>query len=118
MPGAAAVQGHVLITGASTGIGRCCALKLASIRLSSCTPAYGRRSDGESLSDRRARPARAFQPIRIDVTDSDSIATAAAELETRVGETVAAVGSVVNNAGVVVLGPVETVPLDEWRTTV
>ncbi len=54
----------------------------------------------------RAREA-GLQPVTIDVTDAASIAAAA--------EHVGELQALVNNAGVAVSGPVEYVPIDEWR---
>lgn len=66
--------------------------------------------DGESL---RAEASDRLRPVILDVTDVASIQRAAEE----VGDAVGAEGlaGVVNNAGVAVPGPLEVVPLDEFR---
>jgi NAD(P)-dependent dehydrogenase (short-subunit alcohol dehydrogenase family) len=54
-----------------------------------------------------------IMPVRLDVTEAASIATARDSIEAAVGQT--GLDGLVNNAGIVVAGPVETVPLDDWR---
>jgi NAD(P)-dependent dehydrogenase (short-subunit alcohol dehydrogenase family) len=61
--------------------------------------------DGEPLV--RAQPGR-ITPVTLDITDEDDIAALDAALPARLD-------AVVNNAGVVVAGPVEAVPLPELR---
>jgi NAD(P)-dependent dehydrogenase (short-subunit alcohol dehydrogenase family) len=98
----------VLVTGASTGIGRATALRLdgsgwkvfAGVR---------REEDADSL---RAEASDRLAPVILDVTDAGQIA-AAAELIGR--EADGGLAGLVNNAGVAVPGPLETVPLDDLR---
>lgn len=108
----------VVITGASTGIGRETALYLAG---------KGRRVlagvrkpvDGEALVDALPSEARAsggsIEPLLIDVADGASISRAAAEVGERLGD--ARLLGLVNNAGVAIGGPQEHLPLDDWRRT-
>jgi NAD(P)-dependent dehydrogenase (short-subunit alcohol dehydrogenase family) len=89
----------VLVTGASTGIGRASALLLAR---EGFTVYAGVRkdADGQALGP-------TVIPIKLDVTDAGQIAEAVA----RIGH----LDALVNNAGVGVTGPVEFVPLDALR---
>ena len=101
-------RGAVVITGASTGIGRACALDLDS-RGFQVFAGVRRDEDAERL--RAERPS--IEPLHIDVTDADSIAGA----RDRVAEAVGGAGlaGLVNNAGIAVPGPLEHLPMDELR---
>src|SRR5687767_9730448 len=101
-------RGAVVITGASTGIGRACALDLDA-RGFQVFAGVRRDEDAERL--REERPS--IEPVRIDVTDADSIAAT----RDRVAESVDGAGLVglVNNAGIAVPGPLEHLPIDELR---
>jgi len=92
----------VLITGASTGIGRACAERLAG---HGWRVLAGARADAD-LDALAALPG--IEPVRLDVTDAAQVQEAGA----RAG---AALDALVNNAGVATTGPLELVELDEWR---
>jgi NAD(P)-dependent dehydrogenase (short-subunit alcohol dehydrogenase family) len=100
------VRGTVVVTGASTGIGEASARQLSRLGFDVVA---GVRSEEAAA---RAREA-GLEPVRLDVTDTASVAAAAAFVEARVGDR--GLDGLVNNAGVAVSGPVELVPLDEWR---
>jgi len=95
----------VLITGASTGIGHGAAVELA------------RRGFQVFAGVRRMEDARRLNehaiPLLLDVTDAAAIADATQMIAAAVGE--AGLMGLVNNAGIAVVGPLELVPIDEWR---
>ncbi len=98
----------VVITGASTGIGAASAVELA--RRGFCVFAGVRKeSDGERLKDQSPN----IVPLLLDVTDASQIAAARETVGLAVGD-VGLVG-LVNNAGIVVAGPLEILPLDQFR---
>jgi NAD(P)-dependent dehydrogenase (short-subunit alcohol dehydrogenase family) len=96
----------VLITGASTGIGRATALRLAG---SGWTVLAGVRkvADGEAL---KAAGGESIVPLVLDVTDAAQIAAAVAEVDGR-----GALDGLINNAGIGFGGPLELVPIDDLR---
>ncbi len=99
----------VVITGASTGIGEACALRLdkqgwrvfAGVR---------KEEDGERL---KQQASDRLQPVIIDVTDEASIASAAATVRDVVGE--GGLAGLVNNAGIGVAGPLEFLTSEDLR---
>ncbi len=97
----------VLVTGASTGIGRATALRLdgAGWRVFA---GFRDPADGESL---RAEGSERIVPVQLDVTEPEQIAAAAARVE----EEAEGLHGLVNNAGVAIPGPLETIPLDDFR---
>jgi NAD(P)-dependent dehydrogenase (short-subunit alcohol dehydrogenase family) len=99
----------VLVTGASTGIGYDIARLLAS-RGWRVFAGVRREADGNRV---QALAPDRIMAVRLDVTDATSIAAARDLIEAAVGQ--AGLDGLVNNAGIVVAGPVETVPLDDWR---
>jgi len=103
------VPAAVVITGASTGIGRATALHLA--RLGHRVFAGVRReADAEAL---RREGSERLSPLLMDVTDTASIEAAAETVAAEVGER--GIGGLVNNAGIALGGPLEFLPLDELR---
>ncbi len=99
----------VVITGASTGIGRACALHMdregwrvfAGVR----NPA--------AADELRAAGSERLVPVSLDVTDPDSIAAMVEAVEREVGE--AGLQGLVNNAGIAVGGVLEFMDLDTVR---
>jgi NAD(P)-dependent dehydrogenase (short-subunit alcohol dehydrogenase family) len=103
----------VLVTGASTGIGEACAIHLD--RLGHRVYAGVRKEeDAERL--RRGASSR-LVPVFLDVTDQaqiDAVAKQLADDGTGDGDGGGLQG-VVNNAGIARGGPLEYLPVDEWR---
>ena len=99
----------VLITGSSTGIGAACALDLDG-RGFRVFAGVRSEADGERL---RRQASERLSPVRIDVTEPETIRTAADEVSAAVGE--AGLAGLVNNAGILVSAPVELVGLDLLR---
>src|SRR5579872_210928 len=100
---AASGKGRILVTGASSGIGRASALRLARAGYS-VLAGVRNPADGEAL---RAQ-TDALQPVLLDVTRPDAIADAVAIC----GQSLS---GLVSNAGIAVTGPVELVTLEAWR---
>ncbi len=99
----------VLVTGSSTGIGRATALRLdaAGWRVFA---GVRREEDAESL---RAEGSQRLTPVILDVTDADAISALAARLSDELGQ--AGLDALVNNAGVAIPSPLETIPIDDFR---
>jgi NAD(P)-dependent dehydrogenase (short-subunit alcohol dehydrogenase family) len=99
----------VVITGASTGIGAACALHLDTLGLR-VFAGVRKQADAEAL---RGKASPRLTPIALDVADTLSISTAASAVAGAVGD--AGLDGLVNNAGIVVPGPVEFLPLPDLR---
>ena len=97
-----------LVTGASTGIGRTTALALDQ-RGWKVFAGVRREEDAESL---RAAASERLAPLMLDVTVPEQIAAAA---ERVAAESENGLHGLVNNAGIAVPGPLETLPLDQFR---
>ena len=99
----------VLITGASTGIGAACAIRLAAAGMHVYA---GVREDAAGAA-LRAQNAALITPLHLDVTNAGSIAAAVATLEAQLGD--AGLNGLVNNAGIAIGGPLEVLPMNEIR---
>jgi NAD(P)-dependent dehydrogenase (short-subunit alcohol dehydrogenase family) len=94
----------VLVTGAGRGIGRSIAEHLAS---RSWDVIAGVRTQQDADAVTAANPQR-ISAVILDVTDDVQVAQLEAALPDRLD-------AVVNNAGIVVAGPMETVTTEDWR---
>ncbi|KEA39551.1 short-chain dehydrogenase, partial [Pseudomonas aeruginosa] len=101
---------HVLITGASSGLGRETALHLAEQGFQ-VIAGVRRQEDGERLAN--ACPSGRISTLLIDVTDEESIGRAAAQVAEKVGDT--GLWGLVNNAGICISAPLECVSSDLLR---
>jgi len=99
-----------LVTGASSGIGEATALKLSS--LGAKVALVARRADRlQALADKIGDGALV---IEADVSDQSAAAAAVQRTVDELGR----LDTLINNAGVMLLGPIENAPLAEWETMV
>jgi NADP-dependent 3-hydroxy acid dehydrogenase YdfG len=108
------VDGTVaLVTGASSGIGEATALALAD--LGAAVALVARRSDRlENLAGRLHADGRTTLVITADVTDQTQAAAAVERTVRELGR----LDTLVNSAGVMLLGPVLDAPVEEWERMV
>ncbi|QDZ15586.1 SDR family NAD(P)-dependent oxidoreductase [Humibacter ginsenosidimutans] len=98
-----------LVTGASSGIGEATARALAAEGASVALVA--RRGDRlERLAGELAGPGVRVLPVEADITDRDQARAAVARTVNELGS----LDILVNNAGVMLLGPIDGAPIDEW----
>ncbi len=100
---------HILITGASTGIGYDAARDLTE-RGYHVFGSVRKRADAERV--KQALGER-FTPLLFDVTDEAGVKTAVSQITSIVGNQ--GLFGLVNNAGIAVAGPLMHLPLDEFR---
>jgi len=103
-----------LVTGASTGIGRASALRLAA---AGWTVLAGVRelAAGERLADECPSPGR-IVPIRLDVTDSSDVLGVAERVRETAGASAdGGLDALVNNAGIGIGGPLELISVEDLR---
>jgi NADP-dependent 3-hydroxy acid dehydrogenase YdfG len=98
-----------LVTGASSGIGAATARELA--RHGAAVAIGARRKERlDALAQEIEQAGGRALAIETDVTDPDQ----ARRLVARTAEHFGRLDTVVNNAGVMLLGPIEDAPVDEW----
>ena len=103
-------RGAVVVTGASTGIGRACALRLDRLGFQ-VFAGVRKDADGKALK-KKARGN--LTPMRLDITNDAAIIAAAETVGNAVGEE--GLLGLVNNAGIAVPGPLEFLPLGDLRS--
>ena len=106
----AAAHLHTVVTGASSGIGRATALRLAA---AGHHVFAGVRNPDDAAALRAAAHDGELTPLRLDVTDAAQVEAAAVQAGDHVGA--AGLDALVDNAGIGVVWPLELVPLEEVR---
>jgi len=101
----------VLVTGASSGIGRATAVRLEAAGW--FVFAGVRSADAGASLVAAASGAGTLEPVHLDVTDHSSISAATNQIAGRIGEN--GLNGLVNNAGIGVGGVLEYVDLDDFR---
>ncbi len=99
----------ILISGASTGIGRATAIHLASRGF---LVFAGVRKEADRIAIEQVSGG-SVRGILLDVTAQESIEAAVEALSQAVGSN--GLHGLVNNAGMAVIGPIETLTTDDWR---
>jgi NAD(P)-dependent dehydrogenase (short-subunit alcohol dehydrogenase family) len=98
----------IFVTGASKGIGRACALRIAR---AGHQVFAGVRAPADAEDLQREGPG--ITPVQLDVTNGEQVRAAADFIAQRVGS--AGLYGVVNNAGIALACPLEFIPIDELR---
>ena len=98
-----------LVTGASSGIGEATARELA--KLGAAVALVARRKDRlDALAEEIAAAGGTAVPIEADVTDQDQAIAAVERTVRELGR----LDTLINNAGVMLLGPIVDAPTEEW----
>lgn len=105
-------KGAVLVTGASTGIGRATALHLAEQGYR-VFAGVRKQADADSIS---AEASGELTPVTIDVTKQKSIDEAQKTVAEAVGDE--GLAGLVNNAGIGTGGPIEFMPLEDFKKVI
>ena len=103
---------HVVVTGASTGIGRACVDYLTA-RGFVVWGSVRRQEDADQLKQQYGDQ---FRGLLFDVTDRDAIDVAAAQVKQEIGDNT--LSGLVNNAGVAESGPLKDIDPQNVRTQI
>lgn len=103
-------KGAVLVTGASTGIGRATAVRLERNGFT-VFAGVRKKADAESLEAEAAHGR--IKPVTLDVVKPRSVSAAREKVQRAVGK--AGLAGLVNNAGIANAGPVEHLPVSEFE---
>jgi NADP-dependent 3-hydroxy acid dehydrogenase YdfG len=102
-----------VVTGASSGIGEATALRLAEA--GATVALVARRDDRlEALAEKISKDGGQALPIKADITQEDEARSAVERTQSELGR----VDVLVNNAGVMLLGPIQGADTAEWRRMV
>jgi NAD(P)-dependent dehydrogenase (short-subunit alcohol dehydrogenase family) len=96
----------VVVTGASSGIGRAAAEHLAGVGFHVLAGVRNDRDAAAVSSDQ-------VEAVRLDITDEEQVAALARRVQS--DPQARPLRAVVNNAGIAVNAPVEVIPLADWR---
>ncbi|HUA11704.1 MAG TPA: SDR family NAD(P)-dependent oxidoreductase [Solirubrobacteraceae bacterium] len=100
----------VAVTGASSGIGE--AVALACVRAGAAVSLAARREERiNGLSERIRADGGTALPVKADVGEEEQ----AREFVQRTAAELGRIDALVNNAGVMLLGPIEQADTEEWR---
>jgi NAD(P)-dependent dehydrogenase (short-subunit alcohol dehydrogenase family) len=105
-------KGAVLVTGASTGIGRATALHLAENGYR-VFAGVRKQKDADSLE---AEASGTLTPIMLDVAEASDIEAAEKKVRSEVGKE--GLYALVNNAGIGDGGPIEFVPIEDFKRVI
>jgi NAD(P)-dependent dehydrogenase (short-subunit alcohol dehydrogenase family) len=100
----------VLITGASSGIGKAAALALLAQDFRVFAAVRSERAAEGLRSAAPANRATRLETLDLDVTNADQIRAAVARIDASVGA--GGLWGLFNNAGISIAGPLEHLPLD------
>jgi NADP-dependent 3-hydroxy acid dehydrogenase YdfG len=100
-----------LVTGASSGIGAATVRRLAA-RGCRVVAVARREAPLQDLAAQCDHPVGCVLPVRADITDSDAARACVGRAVDEFGQ----LDILVNNAGIMLLGPFETSPVEDWTT--
>jgi short-subunit dehydrogenase len=99
---------HVIVTGASSGIGFAITEGLAGV----ADKIWAGARNTSSLQQLQNKYSAVIHPIALDVTKSEDIDSLVKQLEKEEIQTLI----LVNNAGIAVGGPLEVIPVEQWKS--